>query len=152
MHAHLWSAVRAFLLVLVAIPSAYAANVDWSQDLHQQEMLALTGMKPVVVFFIGNGQWNPAVFTSEPVDSLGALANYAWVGSNLENQVTPDQIALEKQFNVTQFPTIVLMRPVKTGSDGKGGDNYTFRESTRCVVSKPGVCAAAIIAAVKSGK
>lgn len=79
MHPSLRVAIAIGLSAAFAIPSARAA-VGWNQDLRQQEMLALIDMKPVIVIFMGNGKWDASIFSREPVDKLGAKANYAWVG------------------------------------------------------------------------
>jgi hypothetical protein len=152
MHCFTQRAIAAFCLSLLAVCSANAADLGWSQNLQQQELIALGIHKPVVVFFIGNGRFDSSIFNSEPLQPLANQVRFAWVGSNLENQVTPDQIALEKQYRVSKFPTLLLLRAVKTGASGPSGDHYEFRESFRCVVSQPGACASAIITAVETGE
>ena len=93
--------------------------------------------KPVIVVFMGSGKFDGTLFNREPVDQLGDKAQYAWVGPNLKDQVTPDQIALEKQYKVTQFPTIMILRALKADGGGGGNGNYTFRETARCLAVQP---------------
>lgn len=71
---------------------------------------------------------------------------------NLKNEVAPDQIALEKQFKVTVFPTIMVLRPFKTGQDGKGNSHYDFHETARCAVGRHGDCTNLIVSAVRYGQ
>jgi hypothetical protein len=140
-----------FLLAVLAAP-VQATEPSWSQNLEQQQLLAMAFKKPLVIFFMGNGKFDYGLFDREPLDSIAGQAELAWVGANLKDQVTPDQIALEKKFQVTHFPTLVLMRPIKTGTTPKG-DQYTFRESVRCVVGPiQGQCAKLIVMAVERGQ
>jgi hypothetical protein len=143
------TAIRAvFLLALLAAP-VQAAGPSWSQNLEQQQLLAMAFKKPLVILFMGNGKFDMGLFDREPLDSIVGQAELAWVGPNLKDQVTPDQIALEKKYRVTQFPTLLLLRAVKTGTSPKG-DQYTFRESARCVAGPiQGQCAKLIAMAVK---
>lgn len=150
-HLYMRCAFAALAAAFLAVPAARAA-VSWSQDLRGQEMLALAQKKPVIVFFIGNGKFDATLFNREPVDRLGDKAFYAFVGADLQDKTTPDQIALEKQFNVTQFPTILLLRAVMTKKDSESGGFYDFRESARCPVTTPGACAALIMAAIRNGQ
>jgi hypothetical protein len=146
------STIPAGLLTLLVLHAAAAAGLNWSQNLHDEEWIALTYKKPVVVLFVGNGNYDPSIFERESLEPIADQAEFVWVGADLDNKVAPDQIALERQFNVTQFPTLVLLRPVKTGTDA-AGDHYSFRESTRCVENDaPGSCAQNIILAVETGQ
>ena len=120
--------------------------------MHQQEQIAVLFSKPVIVIFMGNGKFDGTIFSREPVDQLGDQAQYAWVGPNLKDQVAPDQIALEKQYNVTKFPTIMILRALKSDGGASGNGNYTFRETARCLVVLPGQCAKLITMAVKAGQ
>ena len=139
------------LFAALAMP-VQAAGPMWSQNLEQQQLLALVQKKPLVIFFIGNGKFDYGLFDREPLDSISGQVELAWVGANLKDQTTPDQIALEKKFQVTRFPTLLLMRPVKTGTK-PDGDHYTFRESARCVVGPiQGQCAKLIIMALNAGQ
>ena len=140
--------IAALLSALVWQP-AVAAPIHWSQNLHNEEWIALGFKKPVVVMFVGNGKFDAAAFKREGLDSIGDMAEFVWVGADLQDKVTPDQIALEHQYNVTKFPTLIVLRAVKTGTDSKG-DHYSFREVARCVENgEP--CGQDIVLAVETG-
>src|SRR3569833_658899 len=111
----------------VALPcSGLAGAPTWSPDLQAQEKVALLLNILAVVMFMGDDKFDGTLFNREPVDQLGDKAQYACVGPNIKDQVTPDQIALEKQYNVTIFPTIMNQQPNKTEGHGGGTGNYVF--------------------------
>jgi hypothetical protein len=132
----------AALLLLAAVPAQ--AMPDWIQDLKQQQTEAIRRSQPVVVFFIGNGRFDVNFFKSEPLDAITTKARFVWVGPDLSNTVDPAQFAVERSLNVGREPVMLVLR--------RTGTTDTFHETFRCAITKPGVCAAAIVKSVQSGK
>jgi hypothetical protein len=145
MHMCTKLASMALAFIGLAIVPVQAAP-DWLQNVAKQEAAALPLHQPVVVFFIQNGRFDTKIFDAEPLDAIAAKAKFAWVGPNIASLVDAGQFAMERALGVGDKATLLILRPVQTGN------SVTWHETTRCVVNKPGVCAAVIVSAVQSGK
>ena len=123
-----------FAALLLAIPPC-EAYANWGTDLRHQEIEALRQLKPLVVDFVVHGPVSSAL-EGKLTAELGTHALYARVGPDDANANSDRQAAFERHFNVTAFPTILVLRPFMIRKDFESGGFYEFREVDRCVVSQ----------------
>ena len=85
--------IPAFLWV--SVPAA-AEQLRWGQDLPTSEGIAMTLNQPLVLYFIGNDELDDSLFGIDGFDAVAGKAQFVFVGADMNDEVTPDQIAIEK--------------------------------------------------------
>ena len=140
--------IPAFLWV--SVPAA-AEQLRWGQDLPTSEGIAMTLNQPLVLYFIGNDELDDSLFGIDGFDAVAGKAQFVFVGADMNDEVTPDQIAIEKQYHVTTFPTLLLLEPMKSATSSNGSDQYTFKERVRCDSRPMEECSKILGNAIRAG-
>ena len=138
----------AALGMLTLSPALAAEQVRWGQDLPTSEGIAMSQGEPVVVYFIGNDTFDDSLFSVDGFDAVAGRAQFVFVGANMEDETTQDQLDIESKFQVTTFPALLLLEPVK---EGDGADQYHFKERVRCDSRPMEECSKIIGNAIRAG-
>jgi hypothetical protein len=147
----LTSAVTCLATVLSISAPAAAEELRWGQDLPTSAGIAMTLNQPLVLYFIGNDEFDDSLFGIDGFDVVAGKAQFVFVGADMNNQTTPDQIDIEKQYHVTTFPTLLLLEPMKSGTSSNGSDQYTLKERVRCDSRPMEECSKIIGNAIRAG-